>query len=694
MRVFSELTALPPFTNTVITIGSFDGVHTGHRRILEQVRSLARACGGESVVITFEPHPRAVLRPGDPDLKLITTTREKLRLLEKYGADHTVLAPFSLEFAQQSAQTYVEDFLIRHFHPRYIVIGYDHRFGHNREGDLAFLRRYEARHGFEVVEIPAQEIDAIAVSSSKIRQALEAADVRRANRLLGHAFFFNGRVIEGDQIGRTIGFPTANLRIEDPHKLVPPAGIYAARAEARGERYDAMLYIGDRPTLQTRRGRTIEVNLLGFDGELYGEELHVDVLDFIRADRRLESLEALRLQIEADKREIVARLAGLAATETAAPEVGPVPPAAEIAAAGTPEPGAGVIDRATGPGLRIAVVILSYNTRRHLEQFLPSVVAHSAGARIIVADNGSPDDSVAFLHTHYPGIEVLDLGQNYGFAQGYNEALRQVDADYYVVLNSDVEVTPGWIEPVVAALEADRSIAIAQPKILGWPAKTHFEYAGAAGGWIDALGYPFCRGRIFNELERDRGQYDTPQSCFWAAGAAFFIRAERYHTFGGFDGTYFAHNEEIDLCWRVKRAGYGVWCVPQSVVYHLGGGTLEYENPRKVFLNFRNSLLTLLKNERPAALPWVLSARFILDGVAALRFVAKRQFGAVRAIWRAHFSFYRLFGATLRKRRALVDLVERQRIGPENRDGRLGGSIVFRHYAQRIKHFNELWNRK
>jgi len=664
MRVFTDLHQLPPFSDTVVTIGSFDGVHTGHRRILEQVQMLASSLGSESIVLTFEPHPRTVLHPEDPSFKLITVSDEKIKLLEQCGIDNVVLAPFTLEFARQSARAYVEDFLIRNFHPKYIVIGYDHRFGANREGNIDFLKKYEAEGAFSLLEIPAQEVDDIAVSSSKIRNAIDSADILHANRLLGYPFFFTGRVVEGNRIGRTIGFPTANILIADRHKLIPPAGIYAARANLipnsspeKKQAHKAMLYIGHRPTIAGANEKTIEAHLLDFEGDLYGREIAVEVLDFIRSDKKLDGLEALRAQIEADKVVIEKRLGEF------------------VSAA-------------------VAIVILNYNTRRHLQEYLPSVVAHSAGARIIVADNGSPDDSISYLREHYPDIEVLDLKQNYGFAQGYNEALRQVKSDIYVILNSDVEVTAGWMEPVLKAMRDNPAIAIAQPKIMAWSNKRRFEYAGAAGGWIDYLGYPFCRGRIFSHNEEDEGQYDTPQACFWAAGAAFFIRADMYHRFDGFDGDYFAHNEEIDLCWRLKRAGYQVWCIPQSVVYHLGGGTLEYESPRKVFLNFRNSLYTLLKNEPVAKLLWLLPARFLLDGVAGARFALKGQFRAIWSIVEAHFSFYKNFGDTLRKRRNIASIIEKERIGPIDENGIFRGSIVWSHYALRIKRFSKLLKQK
>lgn len=682
MRVFTDLSQLPRFVKAIVTIGSFDGVHQGHRRILEQVRTLAQKNGGESVVITFDPHPRTVLKPDDHSFKLLTTTPEKIALLEQAQIDNVVLVPFSEDFSRLSARAYVEDFLIDKFHPKGIIIGYDHRFGAGREGNISFLKQYEKTAGFELVEIPAQEVDEIAVSSTKIRKSLENSDIRMANRLLGHSFSFSGIVVEGQKLGRTLGFPTANIEIEDPYKLVLPEGIYAARVLE----HKAALYIGKRPTLSPSGKRVIEVNIFDFDGDLYGRQLSVEVLDFIRTDKALDGLDALQAQIAEDKAEILRRFESIHREEMA-PDIIPMQYSQQETAGKVPTLG-------TGLSARVAVVILNYNTRRHLEQYLPSVVQNSAGARIIVADNGSPDDSIEFLEKNYPQVELIDLKQNWGFAEGYNRALQQVNAEIYVILNSDVEVAPNWLEPVLAAMDKDPKMAIAQPKILAWesgntPPYT-FEYAGASGGWIDSLGYPFCRGRIFSRREIDNGQYDAPQECFWAAGAAFFIRADLYHAFGGFDGDYFAHNEEIDLCWRLKRAGYSVWCIPQSTVWHLGGGTLEYENPRKVFLNFRNSLFSLLKNESWGKLLWLIPARFLLDGLAGVRFAAKGQFKAISAIVRAHFSFYNHFSDTLRKRKAVMQIIEKQRINPVNRKGILEGSIIVAHYIRRIMEFSKL----
>ncbi|MEZ4925950.1 MAG: bifunctional riboflavin kinase/FAD synthetase [Saprospiraceae bacterium] len=660
MRVFTDLSQLPTFQNAVITIGSFDGVHLGHRQILDKLLSLAKECHGETVVITFDPHPRAVLQPKDTSFKLISTTAEKIKLLEDIGIHNVVVVPFSIEFSQQAASAYVEDFLIKKFNPTYIVIGYDHRFGKNREGDISFLKRYKETGAFDIIEIPAEEVEAIAVSSTKIRKALENTQISLANRLLGHPFSFTGIVVKGSQIGRTIGFPTANVDISDPLKMILPGGIYAARVRISGDSrsMNAALYIGNRPSVTAGGRKTIEVNIFDFDEDIYDKEITVEVVNFIRPDKKLDSLEALKDQIGLDKQEIEKQLLGSFSND-------------------------------------VAIVILNYNTRKHLQQFLPSVLANSQGARVIVADNGSPDDSVDILKKEFPEVELIELKENVGFAQGYNEALKQVHAGIYVILNSDVEVAPGWLDPVLDAMNANPGIAVAQPKILQWEANRNidafqFEHAGAAGGWIDGLGYPFCRGRIFSQREIDQGQYDENQSCFWAAGAAFFIRAELFHRFGGFDGDYFAHNEEIDLCWRLKRAGYSVWCFPGSVVYHLGGGTLEYENPRKVYLNFRNSLYSILKNETVLKLLWLLPARLILDGLAGARYAVKGQFQAIWAIVRAHFTFYKEFGKVLKKRKSTALLIKANSIGPENTSGRFRGSIVLTHYLKRIKRFSNL----
>ncbi len=304
---------------------------------------------------------------------------------------------------------------------------------------------------------------------------------------------------------------------------------------------------------------------------------------------------------------------------------------------------------------KVAVVILNWNGKKFLEQFLKNVVEHSSfpWAEVVVADNASTDDSVRFLKAHFPTVKVIELEQNTGYAGGYVNALKQIEADYFVLLNSDVEVTQGWLLPVVSMMEQNKKIAAVQPKILDFNHRHLFEYAGAAGGAIDRLGYPFCRGRIFDTIEADTGQYDKAAQIFWASGACLFVSAAAYRKAGGLDADFFAHQEEIDLCWRLQRLGFEVWSCPQSVVYHVGGGTLAYSNPRKTFLNFRNNLWLLTKNLPARHLMLVLPVRLVLDGVAALQLTIKHQsLKDLTAILKAHFSFYSSIPSLLAKRKA------------------------------------------
>ncbi len=296
--------------------------------------------------------------------------------------------------------------------------------------------------------------------------------------------------------------------------------------------------------------------------------------------------------------------------------------------------------------MKTAIVILNWNGAQMLRRFLPSVIAHTPDecARIIVADNGSTDDSLAVLAAEFPAVEVITLDQNYGFAEGYNQALRRVGEDYdsYLLLNSDVEVPEGWLQPMLDYMENHPDVAACQPKLRAHHTPTHFEYAGAAGGYIDSLGYPFCRGRIFDTVEADEGQYDQEADIFWATGAALLIRSAVYWEVGGLDGRFFAHQEEIDLCWRLRSRAYRIVCVPQSVVYHLGGGTLPKENPRKTFLNFRNNLLLLYKNLPQRRLRKVFFLRFWLDALASLVFLLKGEGRSFRAVWQARREFRRI----------------------------------------------------
>lgn len=292
----------------------------------------------------------------------------------------------------------------------------------------------------------------------------------------------------------------------------------------------------------------------------------------------------------------------------------------------------------------VAVVILNWNGRKMLERFLPSLVRNTneKGAFIVVADNGSTDGSLEFLSSAYPGIETICFDRNYGFTGGYNRALRQIEADYYVLLNSDIEVTENWLSPLLSFMEDNPEAGICQPKILSEAFRDSFEYAGASGGFIDKFGYPFCRGRIMSNVEKDCGQYDEAIECFWATGACLLIRSSLYHHLGGLDESFFAHMEEIDLCWRAKLMGYQVWCLPQSKVYHVGGGTLPNNSPRKLYLNFRNNLLMLHKNLPDSINSSRIRQRMWLDRASALVYLLSGKWSYFKAVLSAHRDFRRM----------------------------------------------------
>lgn len=330
---------------------------------------------------------------------------------------------------------------------------------------------------------------------------------------------------------------------------------------------------------------------------------------------------------------------------------------------------------------KVAVVILNWNGKSWLEKFLPSVLTHNNNelAEIIVADNASTDDSLSFLKNEYPEIKTIVLNENFGFTGGYNSALAELQNEYFVLLNSDIEVTPNWLEPIIRLMDGDKNIAACQPKILSYHNKEYFEYAGASGGYIDWLGYPFCRGRIMETLEKDTGQYDDATKVFWATGACMFVRSEVYKKLKGLDNHFFAHMEEIDLCWRMQNAGYDIWVEPLSKVYHVGGGTLQTDSPKKTFLNFRNSLFMILKNESFWKAYPIIFIRLILDGVAALRFLFQGKFAHIGAILNAHFDLYFKNAKFLndRKIRKPLKTVYRK-------------SIVWQYYARGKKKYSDL----
>jgi GT2 family glycosyltransferase len=306
--------------------------------------------------------------------------------------------------------------------------------------------------------------------------------------------------------------------------------------------------------------------------------------------------------------------------------------------------------------VKVAVVILNFNGKSFLEKFLPEIISHSLPHNIIVADNGSTDDSISLVKEFFPQVTLIENGGNYGYAKGYNLALKKIEAEYYVLLNSDVEVSANWITPVISLMDGDEKIAACQPKLLDFNQRDTFEYAGASGGFIDKYGYPFCRGRVFNSLEKDNDQHNQSREVFWASGACLFVRADAFWKVGGFDNDYFAHMEEIDLCWRLKNVGYKIYVEPASVIYHIGGGTLNKLSKRKTFLNFRNNLITYTKNSSSGFLFWRIVTRLLLDGVAAFKFLFDGQPKHFFAVLKAHYYYYSWLGKTLKKRKAMKEM--------------------------------------
>lgn len=332
--------------------------------------------------------------------------------------------------------------------------------------------------------------------------------------------------------------------------------------------------------------------------------------------------------------------------------------------------------------MKIAVVILNWNGKKLLEKFLPSVVNFSnlENTSIYVADNASTDTSVSYIEEYFPTVKIIQNSTNGGYAKGYNEALKYIDADVFALVNSDIEVTENWLEPIISTFEKEPNTAIIQPKILDFKNKRKFEYAGAAGGFIDKFGYPFCRGRIFSELENDEDQYNDEIEIFWASGACFFIRAEVFNKLKGFDEDYFAHQEEIDLCWRAQNLGKKIKYVGSSTVYHVGGATLKEESPRKTFLNFRNSLFSLVKNAPKNQLFFIILTRLLLDGIAGIKFLLELKPIHILAVLKAHLSFYYYMPKMLKKRKA----------NAPNNSYYIVKSIVWEHFIKGKKKFKEL----
>lgn len=332
---------------------------------------------------------------------------------------------------------------------------------------------------------------------------------------------------------------------------------------------------------------------------------------------------------------------------------------------------------------KVAVVILNWNGRYYLEKFLPSVFNSTyQNIEFIIGDNGSTDNSLSFVMENFPKFTTIRNKENLGFAGGYNEVLKQVEADYFVLLNSDVEVSESWIEPVIEQMEKDPLLVACQPKIQAYHSKGEFEHAGAAGGFIDFFGYPFCRGRILDKIEKDNGQYNDDIEIFWATGAALFIKVEAWKEVGGFDKDFFAHFEEIDLCWRLKKLGYKIGYCSQSTVFHVGGGTLKTSNPHKTYLNFRNNLIMLQKNLPFGKAIFIIFIRLWLDLFAVFKFLIDRKFADAWAVSRGHQYFFRNFFKTAKKRKKYP--------GKENKSGQYNKSIIWDYYVNKIHKFSKL----
>jgi GT2 family glycosyltransferase len=338
------------------------------------------------------------------------------------------------------------------------------------------------------------------------------------------------------------------------------------------------------------------------------------------------------------------------------------------------------------PVKKIAIVILNWNGKDFLKKFLPEVIRYSNSlSRIVIIDNASSDDSISFLSQQFPEIEIVQLDKNYGFTGGYNRGLQGIKEEYYVLLNSDVEVSENWLEPLVTFMDNHPKAAACQPKIKSYQDRHLFEHAGATGGYIDYLGYPFCRGRILNTLEEDHGQYDSIQRVFWATGACLFIRSKVFHEQGGFDDDFFAHMEEIDLCWRIQQAGKEIYVVPESQVYHVGGGTLPKNNPRKTYYNFRNNLFMLFKNLPVNQLIFLIPTRLFLDGLAGIKFLFDGDYKDTVAVFKSHLSFYRYFFRNFSKRRK-----QQQQVLKHPSRGIYRKSIIVEYFINKKKHFKDL----
>jgi riboflavin kinase/FMN adenylyltransferase len=661
MNIYRELKDIPIFEKAVVTIGSFDGVHVAHRKLIDRVNQIAHEVSGQSVVVTFHPHPRSIVFPNDKSLQLLSTIEEKITLFREYGVKHLIIVPFTVEFAQLSAGEYLQKFLIEKLQVKYLVVGYDHRFGVARMGDLKMLQMYAQEGGYQVIEVAKQEVEEMAISSTNIRKALQDGDLAMANALLGGYYLLMGKVVKGDGLGHTIGFPTANVQIDQNNKLLPSIGIYACFVNVGNRTFEGMVYIGPRPTINDQGRVVVEVNIFDFNENIYEEIIGIRLVKKTREDEKFDGLEALKNKLDQDY--LTCR--NVLATEVKNKKL-------EQAIA--------------------TVSIVNFNGVDMLESYLPSVLrsSHRYTLHWQVIDNNSDDDSISYLEEWHPEVKVVQLHKNHGYAAGYNHGNKDIKTKYTILLNSDVRVTDGWVDEIIDLLESDQTIVAVQPKIRSIEEPESFEYAGAAGGYIDVLGYPYCRGRIFQTVEQDNGQYDDVTEVAWCSGAAMVVRTDLLLKFNGFDADFFAHQEEIDLCWRWRKAGYKCMVYPGSVVYHLGGGTLSYDSPKKLRFNFRNNLLTILKNERFPKVIFVFFLRLLLDGVAGIKYLLEGKSNLTMAIIRAHMGVYKRFLPTLYKRILLFEHNLKYNIGKSNNAGIGKFSIVYKYFIKKNQYFSEL----
>jgi riboflavin kinase/FMN adenylyltransferase len=653
--------ALPEFHKPVVAIGAFDGFHKGHQKLLSRLLDSARELGGQSVLLTFYPHPRLVLDPADRQFALLSTPDEKIALLEQTGLDYLVIAPFDYSFSMMLPGEYVEEFLISRFRPYKLLAGEDHRFGRNGSGDGKVLTDYALQGHFLFEEVSHHRHQGLPVSSTRIRNLISESRIEEANELLGRAYSFTGSVIPGDRVGRELGYRTANLTLKGDSKLLPPNGSYAVFCHLGGTSYEAMLYIGTRETIDRNSSRrSIEVHILDFNQDVYGQEMIVDLVSFLREDMVFQSKAELVKNIRLDEKNTrKALLKERLRTTTASP--------------------------------RVAVVLLNYNGQKLLEKFLPGLCKHlPTGSKLYVIDNGSSDNSIVYLQHYFPEVAVIKLLNNYGFASGYNKGIAQIDADYFALINSDVHVTSDWVTPLTDIMRNDPLVFAIQPKIKALNSQEYFEYAGGAGGFVDLLRYPFCRGRIIDLIERDQGQYDGTEEVFWASGAAMIVKGVVFKALGGFDDDYFAHQEEIDLCWRMKRLGGKILSSSDSEVLHLGGGTLDYDHPRKVYLNFRNNLSTLFKNENWINLLYIIPMRLVLDMMIALSYLLKGRWQVFYKIVQAYVVSIINTLYLIHKKTHTDQLMSELRIGPFRPKGMLRSSIFLQFYIAGNKLFSRI----